>query len=360
MIQPENETEGLLLSITKNCKTLIDQTHRKAEETLEFKMIKSKQTFHFKPPIQVKGDWMIGLTDLEVYNSIFNITKENNKFEIYKFPDEKSGGISYTKVEDEIERDLDFSDITDTDLPDDIIAPNIIEEYKKQVTKRMEDGGYMNILAIYTSSVFQDFESFLRTQIDLVESDIKLVLDEYNSSFVTYEIDPGISTYKDLSESLFNILQHEYPSSDSEIHIRLDDITRKTKLVLTPGIIAIRFDEKSFFSTILGFNHGWDYKHYNQYISQKIVNLTNTNKIHLKCDVIDGSVVNGIRQPILYSFVLDKPSGYKVFCEPETIHSKKINKPVLNTITFQLEDDNNEEVDFNGKTLTSTLQMIKI
>ena len=57
---------------------------------------------------------------------------------------------------------------------------------------------------------------------------------------------------------------------------------------------------------------------------------------------------------------LGKPSGYKVFCEPETIHNKKINKSVLNTITFYLEDDNIEVVDFNGETLTFTLQMIKI
>ena len=82
--------------------------------------------------------------------------------------------------------------------------------------------------------------------------------------------------------------------------------------------------------------------------------------MHLKCDVIDGSVVDGIRQPILFSFVLDKLPGYKVFCEPETIHYKKVNKSVLNTITFYLEDDNNEEVKFNGETLTFTLQMIKI
>ena len=80
----------------------------------------------------------------------------------------------------------------------------------------------------------------------------------------------------------------------------------------------------------------------------------------MKCDVIDVSVVDGIRQPILYSFVLDKPSGYKVFCEPETIHYKKINKTILNMITFYLENDNNEEVDFNGEKLTFTLQMIKI
>ena len=264
MIGPENETEDLLLSITKNCETLIEQTHRKAEETLEFKMNKSKETFHFKPPIQIKGDWMIGLTDLEVYNSIFNITEENNKFELYKFPDEKGGGISYTKVRDEIEKDLGIEDITATDLQDDIIGPIIIQEYNKQVTKRMKDEQNMNILAIYNSAVFQEFESFLRTQIDLVEDDIKLVLEEYNSSFITYELEPGIYSYRDISEALFYILQSEYPSSDSEILFRLDDITRKTKLVVNSGIIAIRFDEKSFFSTILGFTAGWDYKHYNQ------------------------------------------------------------------------------------------------
>ena len=98
MIQPKNQTEDLLLSFTKNCETLIDQTHRKAEETLEFKMTESRKTFPFKPPNSIEGSWMIGLTDLEVYNSIFNITEENKKFELYKFPEDKIGGISYTKV----------------------------------------------------------------------------------------------------------------------------------------------------------------------------------------------------------------------------------------------------------------------
>ena len=97
-IRPKNETEDLLLSITKNCETLIEQTQRKAEETLELKMNESRETFHFKPSIQVKGDWLIGVTDLEVYNSIFNITEENNKFELFKFPDEKAGGVTYEKV----------------------------------------------------------------------------------------------------------------------------------------------------------------------------------------------------------------------------------------------------------------------
>ena len=185
MIKSKNETEDLILSITKNCETLVVQTHRKAEERLEYKMIKARETFHFISPIEIKGDWMIGLTSLEVYNSIFNITEENNKFELYKFPDPKIGGVSNVKVRDEIERDLNFSDITATDLQDDIIGPIIIKEYREQVTKRMEDGGYVNSLSGYRSSVFQFFGSYLKTEIGLVEDDIRLVLDKYNSSFIT-------------------------------------------------------------------------------------------------------------------------------------------------------------------------------
>ena len=118
---------------------------------------------------------MIGLRDIKVYNSIFNTTEENNKFELYKFPDSKIGGVSYIKVRDEIERDLDISDITATDLQDEIKCPIFIDELREQVTNRNKDGAYMKILAGYSISFFQGFESYLRTVIELVENDIRLV-----------------------------------------------------------------------------------------------------------------------------------------------------------------------------------------
>ena len=243
MIRPKNTKEHFLLSTTKNCETLFHQTHRKTKEALEFKMSKPRETFHFNPPIQIKEYWMIVLTNLDVYNSIFNIT-EKNKFEVYKFPDEKSGVVSYEKVRDESERYLDVSDITAADLQDEIIAPIIIKEYRGQVTKRLKDAGYMIILAGHASSVFQEFQNFLRTEIDLVEVDFLFVLIEYDSSFGTYELQPGIYTFNDLSESVFNILQLQYPASSNLIVIEFDDNTMKFKLVVSDGIIAIRFDEK--------------------------------------------------------------------------------------------------------------------
>ena len=44
----------------------------------------------------------------------------------------------------------------------------------------------------YARSPFQDFESYLRIVVVLDEDDIQLILKQYNSNFVTYEMPPGI------------------------------------------------------------------------------------------------------------------------------------------------------------------------
>ena len=80
----------------------------------------------------------------------------------------------------------------------------------------------------------------------------------------------------------------------------------------------------------------------------KIKFLSTTDKIHLKSNVTDGSLANGLRQPIIYNLKLDKLPGYKVFLQTDTIDYKKENQPVAKTITFYLEDDDNREFQFNA------------
>ena len=126
MIQSKTETEDLLLSITKNCEKWIGQTQRKAGEVVELKVIKRRETFLFKPPIQIKGDWMIGLRSLEVYNSFFIINQENNKLESYTDTFDK---FSFLELKDELEEILDISNTTDEHLRDEIIVPLIIKAF---------------------------------------------------------------------------------------------------------------------------------------------------------------------------------------------------------------------------------------
>ena len=122
MIQPKNEIEDLLLSITKKCEALNEQTDRKPRETFEFKKIKLREKFLYTPPIHIKGDWMLGLTALEVYNSIFNVTKENNKFEFYT---DTFDEFSFEQLK-EIHKIPNF---TDDHLADEITGPRVIKPY---------------------------------------------------------------------------------------------------------------------------------------------------------------------------------------------------------------------------------------
>ena len=229
----------------------------------------------------------------------------------------------------------------------------------------------MILLLGYSRSLFRDFESYLRIVVGLDEEDIRLILKRYKSHFITYELTPGIYRIQDISDTI-----HTFSGHSEIIKIGYDDLNKKTKIILVFknnrnafGLGTLRFDERAFFHSVLGFAPYWDYKPTNSnhdaipgvYTSDKILlNLNTKIKIHLNCDAIDGSIQDGVRQPVLFGFVLDKPIGFKVFCEPETIHYKKINKSVLNTMTCYLKDDSDEVVDFNGETLTFTVQMIKI
>ena len=313
MIAAKNQTEDLLLSITKNCETLNKQTHRKAEETLEFELTKPRERFHFQPPISIEGSSMIGLTNLEVYKSIFNNSKSTNLFSKFQLYTDTFDEFSFTELKDKLEEILD---ITSEHLQDDIIGPRIISTYKKLETEKRQTDAYYMLLMGYARSSFRDFESYLRIVVGLDEDVILLILKQYNSNFVTYELSPGIYSIKDISEVVYTMGDHE-----GTLQIEYDDIRMKTKPILTRfgGTFGtLRFDERSFFNTFLGFTPYWDYRHNNGihvdspglYTSCKISNLSTIDKIHSKCDVIDGSVVNGLRQRILFSFISDKPSGY--------------------------------------------------
>ena len=86
----------------------------------------------------------------------------------------------------------------------------------------------------------------------------QLFLKQYNSYFVTYELPPGIYTTKDISEAVYTKVDDK-----GTLETEYDDITMKTKLILTRfGLIigTLKFNEKSFPKTLLGFTPYWDYK----------------------------------------------------------------------------------------------------
>ena len=120
---------------------------------------------------------MLGLTSLEVYNSIFKITEEKYNFELYT---DTFNEFSFKELKDELERKLSFPDITPYHLQHAKIGPRIIEAYKKLRLKEGSTDGYIILLMGYTRSLFRDFERFLRIVNGLVEEKIQKILKQYN------------------------------------------------------------------------------------------------------------------------------------------------------------------------------------
>ena len=123
---------------------------------------------------------MLGLIDLEVYNSIFNMTKENNKFELYT---DTFDEFSFHELQDAFAEILNIPTITDDHLDDKATADRIAEIYWKLRSDKSSHDGYIILLMGYARSPFRDFESYLRIAVGLEEDNIRLILKQYNEEF---------------------------------------------------------------------------------------------------------------------------------------------------------------------------------
>ena len=90
------------------------------------------------------------------------------------------------------------------------------------------------------------------------------------------------------------------------------------------------------------------------YKSERPINFTSFDEVHLKCVCINDRIVNGVREPVLYSFALDQPAGKKIYKKPRINFFKRVKESVLSHITFYLEEDDHKPVDFNGETISFT------
>ena len=341
---------------------MIEQTKTRPQETLEFKMNKQNQTFSFNPSINLleEGKWLLAVSSFECTNSVFNITNENNSFSII-IPGHYQNE-SDEKTIDNLNKLLELKSL---ELH--------VEEVKKRGNKiKIGDVEYQlsdfdnqkyEIIEELKNAKYNDLEDLVyRMRLSYDEIMDILDLNYIPTKRTGYSLNPGIYELIDLNNTLKHILPNNV-----KVNITKDDIRLKSNLKINQTLI---FTKKSLFYTILGFTQSRSYplediEGFYQlipglYKSDKPINITGIDKIHLKTDCIQGSILNGIREPILYSFALSSPPGHKIYKEPRIKLFKKINKSVLSHITFYFEDDDHKPVYFNDETISFTCQLIKI
>ena len=326
----------LLLLIKRHTDTLIEQTKTRPQETLEFKLNKQMQTFSFNPSINLveQEKWLLAVSSLECTNSVFNITNATNSFSII-LP-----GHYQNKSDEKF-----------IDDPNKLLELRSLELHVEEVRKRgnkikIGDNEYKlsdfdtqenEIVEELRNVKYNDLTDLVyRMQLTYNEIIDILGLEYIPIKRIGYSLNPGIYEVINLNNTSKKILP-----DNVKVSIPIDDIRLKSNLKINQTLI---FTNKSFFYTILGFTQSHqgplnDIERFYQilpglYKSETPNIITGIDKVHLKCDCIQGSVVNGVREPILYSFALSSPPGHKIYKEPRIKLFKKVNKSVLSHITF--------------------------
>ena len=110
---------------------------------MEFELTKPRETFHFISLLSIEGSWMLGLTSLDVYNSVFNITQENRKFVFYT---DTLDEFPFEELKSEFEEIVNFSIVSNEHLQDEEKRPRIIPAFKKLETEKKRTDGYYMLL----------------------------------------------------------------------------------------------------------------------------------------------------------------------------------------------------------------------
>ena len=119
-------------------KKFFENTHSKPQETFEFKMNKQKESFSFDIPLDLPAQWMMGVTNLEVYNTVYNITEKNNKLKILLRKDQlDSLGLDteIVKKVDYLYKTSDNKGISNIEKINKLIVDNYVKKKKRALTK---------------------------------------------------------------------------------------------------------------------------------------------------------------------------------------------------------------------------------
>ena len=279
--------------------------------------------------MKLPEQWMMGVTSLEVYNTVYNITEKNNMLKILLRNDQLDVLLLDTQLVRKVEylnKTFDNKGISNIEKINNLI----VDSYKK---KRALTKGDFDTLTELNNLVNLENSKNNKGSLKIIIPDYFILIDH-----VKIELTPGVYELTEINNAIKEEIKrgHDYLPVDTETFKKLEQTKDQSFLYIEFNIQADTISMKSILSspnhivinselnTFLGFTK----TRYPSGVqtSEKPVMISSSDKIHLKCDCVDGSIVNGIREQILFSFNLSSPPGYKIIKEPNIILYKKIKK----------------------------------
>lgn len=277
----------------------------------------------FFPPIELNGDYVIGLVDFQSYNSIFNVKKPLNTLTYYKMHKiiTPKGEVTIDKLNQALDGKVEV----------------IIQ----------------NKVALINTKVKLIFYKGLVPKLNKLK-DTKLTIGEGED---VYYYDHKAPNVIEIAEGTYEVfeLAKEIQKQVPDFVLIADNKTMKATLHSSH---VFDFTKPCLGSELLGFK-GFStpdiaFKSINK------ININNVNVIRVKCNIANGSYLNGDKSHTIHSFYPEAPPGYKIIEVPRNIIYFPVNKRSLDVVSITFADQRDRPIDFNGEETTITCHIKKI
>ena len=162
-----------------------------------------------------------------------------------------------------------------------------------------------------------------------------------------------------------NIIQKlmDWTSKNTQVTITENNITLRASLLIKDKNWYVEFPAENSLGTILGFESK-EY-HYQEdqfgnptpYVSEKIVNILSVNSILVHCDIISGSMVDGVISPVIFNYSPNTSPGNKIVADPVKPIYLPVSKDVINELNIWMTDQENRLLDLQGEKIVLTFHM---
>lgn len=187
-------------------------------------------------------------------------------------------------------------------------------------------------------------------------------IDESNNKFVykyndkIFEIIFPTGAYEIITINEYIQKQLAKNNHPKAFNIEANDITLKCVIHIEKPNVQILFNHNQSLNKLLGFRKDI-IEGAGEHEGENIVDILSVNSILVNCDIIEGSYLNGMQEPVLYSFFPDVPPGYKMNEKPNTVIYLPVTIPTINSIHIWLTDQNHKPLNLRGETITIRLHL---
>lgn len=163
----------------------------------------------------------------------------------------------------------------------------------------------------------------------------------------TINIPNGAYEITELNDYIEKELDKIIINSKNVFSIEPQNTTGKSQININTPITEITLSDN--LKKILGFNNNILSNSVN--VSDNFVNILSVNIINVEVSIIEGSTINGVKKPVIYSFFPDVQFGFKI--------NKEINNPfflptsnkTISRINIRLTDQDGKLIENNNETV---------